>query len=89
MIHKSVQDAVDILDSLLDPRNDMSFEDISTQVQTYYNIALGCWIYIHVDIYNNYTCTLMSWLCNIISSVCLPINLAIYFMCVCIYVVFR
>ena len=26
------QDAVDILDTLLDPRNDMSFENISTQV---------------------------------------------------------
>ena len=26
------QDAVDILDTLLDPRNDMSFQDTSTQV---------------------------------------------------------
>ena len=37
---KSVQDAVDILDSLLDPRNDMSFQEITTQVHAY-NIYLA------------------------------------------------
>ena len=31
-----VQDAVDILDSLLDQRNDISFQEISTQVYAYY-----------------------------------------------------
>ena len=30
-----MKDAVDILDNLLDPINDMSFEEISTQVRTY------------------------------------------------------
>ena len=34
-IYCDTQDAVDILDTLLDPRNDMSFQDISTQVHTY------------------------------------------------------
>ena len=34
-IFKSVQDAADILDNLLDPKNDVSFEEISTQVRTY------------------------------------------------------
>ena len=29
-----MKDAVDILDNLLDPINDMSFEEISTQVRT-------------------------------------------------------
>ena len=47
---KSVQDAVDILDSLLDPRNDMSFQEITTQVHAYHMyLAVR---YICVDIYN-------------------------------------
>ena len=38
------QDAVDILDTLLDPRNDISFQDISTQVG-----------YLYIQSYAQYT----------------------------------
>ena len=37
------QDAVDILDSLLDPKNDMSFQEISSQVRT---CSTGCCVLI-------------------------------------------
>ena len=50
-----VQDAVDILDSLLDQRNDISFQEISTQViHTIY--IVGCCIFMYVDIFNDYIC---------------------------------
>ena len=44
------QDAVDILDTLLDPRNDMSFENISTQV----HYILVCLDYCTFIIVNSY-----------------------------------
>ena len=39
-----MKDAVDILDNLLDPINDMSFEEISTQVYIYIRMfyIFGC-----------------------------------------------
>ena len=49
-----MQDAVDILDTLLDQRNDMSFQVIHTGLYILF-VVCHC-IFMYIDIFNDYTC---------------------------------
>ena len=44
-MYVQIQDVVDVLDTLLDERNDMSFEDISTQVHACIYFVVCCDIF--------------------------------------------